>query len=102
MKDEFIDELINDNSIAKHVDNDGSAYGIRILGRGENLFFCRNNIGIICQFDAVHSTVFANTIKVWSDGKKISKKEQEILLIKMKEYYKLVYQRELVVLPKFI
>src|SRR5512133_1505687 len=102
MKDMLIDELINDSLIAKYTDIDGSIYSIRILGRGENLFFCRNNVGLICQIDAVYSTVFANTIKVWSDGKKIDKKEREILLIKMKGYYHLVYQRKLLVLPKFI
>lgn len=102
IKDALIDKLFNDSSIVKHADIDDSVYGIRIPGRGENLFFCRNDIGLICQFDANHSTVFANTIKVWSNGKKINKKEREILLIKMKQYYQLVYQRELLVLPKFI
>ena len=75
--------------ISRVTDEAGNKYGIRILGRGENLLFMENDKGLICTIDAVHGAIFTRSIRQWdSTGKKMSKKERERVIGLVEKYYK--------------
>lgn len=59
---------------------DGGDCFIRILNRGEELFYFQAGKGLICEISAAHSLIYAQSIKKWDDGTKIGIKEKEAIL----------------------
>lgn len=94
----LIEELFNDDSVSRETDENGNIYGIRILGRGENLFFQENDKGLICQIDAVHSAIFINTIRQWEGEKKMSDTEKNRVIALVKYYYSKYYNENVVLM----
>jgi hypothetical protein len=86
----YIENLILDPTVNRFTDGE-TRYGIRVLGRGENLFFQENDKALICQIDAVHSIVYSKTIKNWEGEKKMSEVEKHRVIELVEKYYKLVY-----------
>ena len=85
----YLEELMKREDISRVTDEAGNKYGIRILGRGENLLFMENDKGLICTIDAVHGAIFTRSIRQWdSTGKKMSKKERERVIGLVEKYYK--------------
>ena len=89
----IIKDLIQDPTVNR-VEENGNLYGIRVIRRGENLFFQENNKGLICQINATHSVIFANTIKKWEGRKIMTLTERERVTELVLKYYKKVYSKE--------
>jgi hypothetical protein len=87
----LIEELLNNDSINRETDESGNIYGIRVLGRGENLFFQENDKGLICQIDALHSAIFINTIREWEGEKRMNDAEKKRVIELIKYYYSRYY-----------
>jgi hypothetical protein len=88
----FLDELMKSDNINTIIEPDGNVYGIRVLGRGSDLFFKENERGLICAIDALNGIIYTKSIKSWdSTGEKIKKDERERLIKLIEKYYKQVY-----------
>lgn len=53
-------------------EKNGESFGLLILGRGENLFFQKNDKAFICDISARDAELDKSSIKKWDDGTKIS------------------------------
>lgn len=87
----YIDELKEDSTVNRLNDNQGNLYGIRVLGRGNNLFFQENEKALICEIDAVHAVIYTKSIKNWEGEKKMKTEERERVISLIVEYYKKIY-----------
>ena len=76
-------------------ENGGISYKMKILGRGEELFFQKGDNAIICDISARFSAIDSQSIKRWDNGKKISDEERAVLLAKIVELYKKAYKDDL-------
>lgn len=76
-------------------DSDGTMYKMKILGRGEELFFQIGDDALICDISARFSVIDQMSIKRWDNGHKISDKERALILVKIVELYKKAYQDDL-------
>ncbi|WP_343565697.1 hypothetical protein [Sphingobacterium sp.] len=76
-------------------DEDGVIYKMKILGRGEELFFQKNGSALICDISARFSVIDPESIRQWDNGKKISDEERAFLLAKIIELYKKAYKDDL-------
>jgi hypothetical protein len=87
----LVEKLLFDETVNRVSDEFGNIYGIRVLGRGENLFFQENDNGLICQIDAVNSIIFTNSVKEWEGKKRMSKEEKQRVIGLIKKYYSEIY-----------
>ena len=55
---DYIEQLKGNSTVNRLIDNQGNSYGIKVLGRGENLFFQENEKALICEIDAVNGTIY--------------------------------------------
>ena len=90
-----IEKWLNDPAVERFHGSDGNVYGIRVLGRGDNLFFQENGQALICEIDAVNSIIYAKSVTSWSNSKKMSDSEKARVLILIEQYYKRVYKKDL-------
>jgi hypothetical protein len=64
-------------------------YAIRILSKGENLFFRENDKALICTIDAVHGAIYKDSIKAWDiPEKKMDNEEKERVVRLIYKFYK--------------
>jgi hypothetical protein len=89
--DEYILELMNNPTVNRIADEAGNRYGIRVLGRGENLFFQENDKALICQIDAVNGVIFTKSIKNWEGQRRMDANEKSRVITLLEKYYKQVY-----------
>lgn len=102
MMSTYLEELMMREDISRVTDEAGNRYGIRILGRGENLLFMENDKGLICTMDAVHGAIFTRSIRQWdSTGKKMSKKERERVIGLVEKYYKELLNPNVILLDEY-
>lgn len=80
---------------AYRTEEEGNRYGLKILNRGEELFFQQNEDALICEISASLLLINPTTIKEWDNGKKISEEERAVLLEKILRFYKEAYKDEL-------
>lgn len=78
-------------------DHDGVIYKLKILGRGEELFFQKGNAALICEISARYAAIDPKTIHKWDNGNKISDEERALILEKIIELYKKAYKDDLAV-----
>jgi hypothetical protein len=76
-------------------ENDTVIYKMKILGRGEELFFQRNEDALICEISARLAMINPKTITKWDNGNKISDDERTIIVEKIIELYKKAYKDDL-------
>ena len=76
-----------DDTVVRFKEGD-NCYGIRIIGRGDNLFFQENENALICDIDAVGAIIFARSIKCWDGQKKMQPSEKERVLNLIERCYK--------------
>jgi hypothetical protein len=88
---EYINGLMKDKTVNRIVDEHQNEYGIRVLGRGENLFFQENDKALICEINAVEGVIYTKSVKNWEGEKKMSAEEKERVLGLIKKYYAEVY-----------
>jgi hypothetical protein len=85
---DFFDKLMKDEDITI-IKEGGNVYGLRILSKGEDLFFRENDRGLICTIDAVHGSIFKDSIRTWdSHEQKMNKEEKERVLKLIYKFYK--------------
>jgi hypothetical protein len=90
--DSYLEELMKQDDIHRVTDDAGNRYGIRVLGRGENLLFIENDKGLICTIDAEHGAIFTRSVKKWdSIDKKMSPKERKRVVGLIEQYYRKFY-----------
>lgn len=96
----YVEQLKNDPSIETRTDAEGNVYRIRVLGRGENLFFQENEKCLLCEIDARNAVIFTKSVKNWEGEKKMSKDEKARVLILIVRYYKEVYNPDVTLFDK--
>jgi hypothetical protein len=89
--DYYIEQLKKDDSIETRTDFNGNVYRIRVLGRGENLFFQENDKCLLCEIDARNAIIFTKSIKKWEPDIKMSSEEKKRVTVLVEKYYKEVY-----------
>jgi uncharacterized protein YifE (UPF0438 family) len=83
----LIDDLMRDQSIDR-CDLEGHSYAIRVLGRGEMLFFQEDEKALICEIDAANSAIISKSVKNWDKMKKMSDEEQKRVITVMADMYR--------------
>lgn len=91
----IIQELMTDSSVSRFTDENGICYGIKVLGRGENLFFQEQGDGFVCVFDAVHQVLYTRSIKSWDGQGKMSASEKDRTIKVLGIAYKNIFKKEL-------
>lgn len=81
-------------------DEDATTYKVKILGRGEELFFQKGDNALICDISARFALIDPKSIKSWDNKHKISDDERTTLLTKIIELYKKAYKDDLEILRK--
>lgn len=100
--DSYLDELMKSKDIHQVTDDSGNRYGIRVLGRGENLFFMENDKGLICTIDAEHGAIFTRSVKKWdSTDKKMSPKERQRVVGLIQQYYRRFYNPNVILIDDY-
>ncbi|AIM37864.1 hypothetical protein KO02_15095 [Sphingobacterium sp. ML3W] len=87
----YIKELKEDLTVNRWNDKDGNSYGIRVLGRGESLFFQENEKALLCDIDAAYAIIYVKSIKNWEGEKKMNVQERGRVIALIEKYYKEVY-----------
>lgn len=81
-------------------DEDAIPYKLKILGRGEELFFQKGDDALICDISARFALIDPKSIKSWDNKHQISDDERTALLVKIIEFYKIAYKDDLEILRK--
>lgn len=81
-------------------DKDATTYKLKILGRGEELFFQKDDDALICDISAIFDLIDPKSIKSWDNQHKIYDDERTTLLTKIIELYKIAYKDDLELLKK--
>ncbi|RWX00585.1 hypothetical protein [Flavobacterium cerinum] len=100
MNKEYIDELKGEVTSAPMIeDNLKERYRIKILGRGEELFYFdkKKNIAVIVEIQVRNGSVFKTSIQRWDDGTRIDDSEKEIILKRIVKYFQCFQKIEAVV-----
>jgi len=87
----YIKELKEDLTVNRWNDKEGNSYGIRVLGRGENLFFQENEKILFCDIDAAHAIIYVKSIKNWEGQKKMNAEERMCVIALIEKSYKEFY-----------
>jgi len=90
----LVDELLRNPSVSRFEAN-GVTYGLRVLRRGESLFFQEQDRGLICVFDAVNSVLYTGSIKSWGGSKKMSPKERGRAIDLICAAYRKIFNRDI-------
>ena len=93
----LIDELKTDTSIDRTTIGSHS-YAIRVLGRGEMLFFQEDENTLVCEIDAANAVIFSKSIKSWSNKTKISGAEKQRVISIIVELYRKYINANVVVM----
>ena len=88
---DYFEKLITGNSVHRVTEDDGITYGVRVLGRGENMFFQKGAMGLVCLIDIQSCVIERESIKEWHDGTKISEVERELLLPEIVKLFERFY-----------
>lgn len=83
-----IEKWKSDDTVMRFLEGDDS-YGIRVIGRGEHLFFQENDKALICEIDAAHNIIYSASIKKWEGSQKMPDLEKERVLKLIETYYKI-------------
>ncbi|RYF75398.1 MAG: hypothetical protein EOO39_06985 [Cytophagaceae bacterium] len=81
--DRYTDNIISEND---------TIYAIRVIGRGETLFFRENGKCLLCSIDAEHGIIYKKSIKSWdSTDEKMDRSEKERVTNLIYKFYKQIY-----------
>lgn len=98
----YLAEIMKREDVNRVTDEAGNEYGIRILGRGENLLFMENEKGLICTIDAAHGAIFTRSVRQWdSTGKKMNKEERVRVIGLIEHYYRKFYNAHVVLIDDY-
>lgn len=79
------------------MEDDSVIYKIKILERGDALFFQKNDDALICEISARLAMINPATINKWDNGNKISDQERTVIVEKIIELYKRAYKDDLAI-----
>ncbi len=97
----YVKEIKSTITGAYEIDGkDGHKYKLKILGRGEELFFQKDDNALICEISARHVAIEPKGIRRWDNGYKISDEERTLILETIIDLYKKAYKDDLVVFEK--
>ncbi|MGX1927887.1 hypothetical protein [Flagellimonas sp. 2504JD4-2] len=85
----YIQELKLDDYTAPMIE-DVEEYKIRILHRGEQLFYWdkKKNRAFISEIQIRNGSIYSNSIKKWDDtGEKITSGQKAIIIERLKSYF---------------
>jgi len=84
---EHISELKSDLTIREKKDRHGK-YKVKILYRGEGLYYEDDNKALICEIGLLPKIVlFTKTIKKWDNGCKVTNEEKLKIYSRLKQYF---------------
>jgi hypothetical protein len=63
-------------------------YKVRIINRGEHLFYQQEDRAFICEINPHESIIFKYSIKKWDNGVKITDDEKEVIFDRLILYFK--------------
>ncbi|HOJ78580.1 MAG TPA: hypothetical protein PLZ08_10890 [Bacillota bacterium] len=93
---EHIQELKAKNESAFLVkDTEDSKVYLKILNRGEQLFYQENDRAFICEISLPHNVVFIETIKKWNTGTKLTPQEKEEVINNIQRFFKNNYNTDI-------
>ncbi len=93
---EHIQELKENNETSFLIeDTENSKVYLKILNRGEHLFYQENDRAFICEISVLYDIVFTNSIKKWDTGDKITPKEKEKIINNIKNFFKNIYNTDI-------
>jgi len=90
MELDYIQELKNDQAVGPIVEyNIVSNYKVRIVNRGERLFYQEidSDRAIIIDIQVRNDTIFENSLIRWDNGKNIAADEKEIIIKRVISYF---------------
>ncbi len=90
MELDYVKELKSDKKEAPMIEiNLQSGYKIRVVYRGEGLFYhdFETDKALVFDIQIRNGSIFESTIKKWDDSSKISQKERDIILERTKLYF---------------
>lgn len=93
----LIDDLKNDTSIDRTTIGTHS-YAIRVLGRGDMLFFQEDENALVCQIDASNAAIFSSSVNSWNNKASMSSDEKERVLSLIVVLYKKYIDKNVVIL----
>ena len=84
----YINDLKSENATGPRVEiNKEQGYKIRIINRGECLFYQEGDRAVICDLDIKGYTIPVKSIKKWDDGKKITEEERDRIKERIRLYF---------------
>ncbi|CAI8836387.1 transposase [Kosakonia quasisacchari] len=92
---EELQELKRDSSAFQFHDVEWGIIRLKLLYRGEFLFFQRNEQALICEVSARYATLDKKSLKRWDDGSVIGACEREALAKIIARYYQLCWKDDL-------
>lgn len=93
---EHIQELKANNGTAFLVeDTENSKVYMKILNRGEHMFYQENDRAFICEISVLHDIVFTESIKKWDTGDKITLQEKGNVKNNIKKFFKNIYNTDI-------
>ncbi len=95
LKSKYIEELKKYDTSARMIeDNKELNYVIRILNRGEELFYFDKNKdkALIIDIQVRNGAIFSKSISKWSDGEEISEEIKNNIVKRLINYF-LIYQK---------
>lgn len=85
---EYIRELKIDKSTGKIIENNlFEGYKIRIIERGERLFYQQKEKALICEIQIRNGSIFSSSIKKWDDDSIVTEEEKRTILERIKSYF---------------
>lgn len=91
-----LQELKENNRTAFLVeDTENSKVYMKILNRGEQMFYQENDKAFICEISVLHDVVFTESIKKWDTGEKIKPQEKEKVKNNIQKFFKNNYNTDI-------
>ncbi|HVI48245.1 MAG TPA: hypothetical protein VM802_25480 [Chitinophaga sp.] len=85
---EYIKELKEDKATGAMIeDNKTGGYKIRVIERGERLFYQQGNRGLLCEIQIRNGAIFSESIKEWDNNEKVTQEEKNLILDRLKSYF---------------
>lgn len=94
MSSGYIDSFKTDPTVRRFTGEDGTIRGIRVLSKGENLFFHEGDQVLLCEIDAVAAVIYEDSIIRWENGSRLKKEERARLAMIILDLYRRAYNAD--------
>mgnify|MGYP006899597841 CR=1 FL=1 len=71
--------------------NDCERVGIRVIGRGDALYFQSGDRWFMCDMSAVHASICISKVKKWSNGQRVTDADRKEILGQIAALYGTAY-----------